>query len=89
MLNIATLVGRVSKISKGFVTIATTRPYKNNEGIYETDFLICKLYDSFNTKYLKIGDTIGIKARIQNDEFNQMYLLAEKISFLSSNKREA
>ena len=26
------------------ITIATQRPYKNNEGIYETDFIDCTLW---------------------------------------------
>ena len=78
MLNQVVLVGRVAKIPNIIeennkrileLTISVQRNYKNENGIYETDFINCIIYDEMarNTKeFTKIGDIIGIKGRVQN-----------------------
>ena len=99
MLNQAVLVGRVSNIPEIKkeenkktleVTISLPRSYKNENGFYDTDFLTCILYNDVanNTKnYLKVGDMIGIKGRIQNIN-NLNKIIAEKVTFLASAKEE-
>ena len=45
------------------ITIAVTRNYKNLEGIYETDFIRCVLWNgiaSNTSEYCHMGDVIGI-----------------------------
>lgn len=77
------------------VNIAVNRNYKNSEGIYETDFIRCVLWNAIasnTSEYCKIGDVIGIKGRIQTsnyvDDKNEKHyiteVVAEKVTFLSS-----
>ena len=79
------------------ITIAVTRNYKNLEGIYETDFIRCVLWNgiaSNTSEYCHMGDVIGIKGRLQtgsyeNEDKQKVYfteVVAEKVSFLSSAK---
>lgn len=78
------------------LTLAVPRPYKNSNGEYETDFISCLLYNAMadnTTEYCKKGDLLGIKGRLQtrkyeeNDVFKYVQeVVAEKVSFLSSNK---
>ena len=109
MVNQVIIVGRLTKepetetTDKGkkysHVTLAVPRAYKNSDGIYETDFIRCTLWDGIasNTKeYCHKGDLIGIKGRIQvnsyeDDEGNTKYatdVVAEKVTFLSSKSNE-
>lgn len=97
MLNQVILVGRVAKdielIEKddkkiGYITIAVSRNYKNDDGIYETDFISCKLWDGIlekSTEYINKGDIIAVRGRIENHN-NDTLVVADKISFLQSNK---
>ena len=79
------------------VNIAVTRNYKNSDGIYETDFIRCILWNNIacNTcEYCHMGDVIGVKGRLQtgsyeNEENQKVYyteVVAEKVTFLSSSK---
>ena len=105
MLNQAVFVGRlvadpiVRETDKGNVsniTLAVPRPYKNEHGEYEADFIDFVLWKGVaeNTaEYCKKGDVIGIKARIQRDFKEQdgerkkvFSIIAEKISFLTSKR---
>lgn len=81
------------------ITIAVPRSYKNTEGIYETDFIRCILWNNIalNTcEYCHSGDVVGVKGRLQTRSYedeskNRKYItevIAEKITFLSSNKKE-
>jgi len=103
MLNQAVFVGRlvadpiIQQTDKGNVsniTLAVPRPYKNEHGEYEADFIDFVLWKGIaeNTaEYCKKGDMIGIKARVQSD-FKEhegerkkvLNIVAEKISFLTS-----
>lgn len=108
MLNQVIIVGRLvadpemvelengKKVSN--LTLAVQRPYKNMDGIYETDFITCTLWDSIanNVKeYCHKGDILGVKGRLQsetqeiNDEKKyKLVVVAEKVTFLSSKKDE-
>ena len=89
MLNQFILVGRISKIEQGKVMIALPRYYKNDEGIYDTDFVSVTIKGNIeeNTReYCRKGDRIGIKGHISCLD-NNLELVAEKLSFLSSGKR--
>lgn len=81
------------------ITLAVPRSFKNINGEYETDFIPCVLWKGVaetTTAYCKKGDLVGIKGRIQTRSFQEndlkkhvMELVAEKVTFLSSKKKEA
>ncbi len=84
---------------KTSITIAVTRPFKNSDGIYEADFIRCILWNNIalNTcEYCHTGDVVGVKGRLQTRSYEdenktRKYItevIAEKITFLSSNKKE-
>jgi len=76
------------------LTLAVPRSYKNENGEYETDFIPVRLFGGVaeNTcEYVKKSDLIGIKGRLQSTQMASGYvieLIAEKVTFLSSNKGE-
>ncbi len=97
MLNQVILVGRLIKNievvdDKAILSLAIPRSYKNNEGIYETDFVDCITFGDVATKtaeYCKKGDIVGVKGRIQTtikEDTKTMEIIAEKVTFLSSKK---
>ena len=101
MLNQVIMVGRLvakpiveenengRKVSE--ITIAVPRSYKNADGIYETDFIKCILWNGIaeNTvEYCEKGDIIGVKGRLQCLSDNELQVVAEKVSFLSTNKNK-
>ena len=74
----------------GTITLAVPRNFKNSEGVYDTDFINCIVWDNMadNTAdYCKKGDIIGVKGRIQSRD-NKLELVAEKVTFLSSRNHE-
>ncbi len=106
MLNQVVLVGRLTtdpealKTEKGkkrtSVTVAVPRSYKNSEGLYDTDFIRCILWNgiaSSTCEYCKKGDVVGIKGRIQTSSYDKdgetkyiVEVIAEKVTFLTSKK---
>ncbi|MCI7208284.1 MAG: single-stranded DNA-binding protein [Clostridium sp.] len=71
------------------ITLAVPRSYKNVEGIYDTDFIKCTLLNGIaeNTaEYCNKGDLIAVKGRLQCLGGNELQVVAEKVTFLSSNK---
>lgn len=108
MLNQIVLVGRmtrdisVNKSSNGSkvatLCLAVPRSFKNSEGVYDTDFIDCVLFDivAENTaEYCNKGDIVGVKGRIQSriveegeKKENTIEIIAEKVTFLSSKKTE-
>ena len=108
MLNQIVLVGRmtrdisVNKSSNGSkvatLCLAVPRSFKNSEGVYDTDFIDCVLFDivAENTaEYCNKGDIVGVKGRIQSriveegeKKENTREIIAEKVTFLSSKKHE-
>lgn len=109
MLNQVVLVGRLTKDPEvvqtesgkkvSTITLAVQRTYKNVDGIYETDFINCILWEAIasNTKeYCRKGDIVGVKGRLQSkiyeDKENKtryiVEVIAEKVTFLSNKKEE-
>ena len=99
MLNQTILVGRIVKEVEvkevdnrkvAYVTLAVQRSYKNEEGVYETDFVPCTLWNQMAenvAEYCRKGDLVGVKGRIQNEN-NGIVIVAEKVTFLSSKKED-
>lgn len=104
MLNQVVLVGRLVRDVEvksndnnkkfSFITLAIPRSFKNHDGIYETDFVECILWNnvaSNTASYCKKGDIIGIKGRIESrileKENNKSILqvIAEKVTFYLQN----
>lgn len=91
MLNQIVLVGRIiENEEKGYITIAVPRYFKNEEGEYDTDYIKCKVtgHVEENTKeWTKKRDIIGIRGKLQEEE-GTLYVIAEKVTFLSSKKEK-
>lgn len=72
------------------ITMAVQRAQKNDDGIYETDFIDVVLYNQLAThtaEYCRKGDLVGIKGMIQNlmvGDNKKTFVIADKISFLAS-----
>ncbi len=99
MLNQIVLVGRLTEISileeegkkKEIITLGVARNFENKEGIYETDLIKCYLSKYFynNTlEYLKKGDAIGVRGRLETTENNELVVIVEKLFFLSSRVKQ-
>ena len=109
MLNQIVVVGRLvdnpkvetledgKKVSN--ITLAVPRSYKNVDGVYETDFVDCTLWNSTaenTSEYCRKGDIVGVKGRVQVENYQDkegnkkknMRIVAEKLSFLSSKSKE-
>jgi single-strand DNA-binding protein len=110
MLNQTVLVGRLTKDPEvatkengkklSSIILAVQRPYKNTEGLYDTDFIKCTLWNGIaeNTcEYCHTGDVVGIKGRLQSDSYQDetgktIYVtevVAERVTFLTSKKEES
>ena len=104
MLNQAILVGRICdddiKLEgdgdKKFanVTISVPRTFKNEDGIYETDYIDVILYNALaehTIDYCKKGDLVGVKGRLQTEiieDKKTTIIIADKVTFLSSKGKE-
>lgn len=102
MLNQLVIVGRLVDKPKlitnqegkkmSIITLAVSRSYKNANGEYETDFIDCILWTGVaeNTvEYCRKNDILGVKGRIITeviDGTKVTRVVAEKVSFLSTNK---
>lgn len=107
MLNLVTLIGRLTddvpkphEFENGNkvvdIILAVRRPFKNLEGVYDTDFIKIKLKNNLAEivpKYIKKGDLITAVCRIQvkkeliNDK--NIYLnelIGERVVFLQQSK---
>lgn len=80
------------------VILAVNRNFKNSEGIYETDFIRCILWNSIastTTEYCHLGDVIAVKGRLQTSKYEDenkkihyvVDVIAERVTFLSTNKK--
>lgn len=98
MLNQLILVGRIAFLPKAIeiendkkvlvIKLAVTRAYKNVDGVYETDFIPVILYGNIAknvVEYCREGDVISVKGRIEQGK-NIPEIIAEKVTFLSSNR---
>lgn len=97
MLNQVVLVGRLYEIkeigeSNVLITLATPRPYKNEFGEYDMDYIDVLLRGSVANNTLeqcKKGDLIGAKGRIENlKESVVPAIIGERITYLQSSKGE-
>jgi single-strand DNA-binding protein len=89
MLNQVVIAGRISHMTDSKITLAVSRPYKNEAGIYDTDFIPVKIKGGIAETvlaYCKKTDVVGVKGRLEVDH-GKLILVAEKVSFLSSGKR--
>ncbi len=108
MVNSVMLVGRlaqdieIKKLESGKevtkVALAVPRSFKNPDGIYETDFFDCILWEGLAKnagEYCKKGDTVGVRGRLQTSTYEVdkvkrkvVEIIVEKLTFLSSKKQE-
>ena len=109
MLNQVILVGRLTDDLEVTTTennnkvtslnLAVQRSSKNADGVYETDFIRCVLWNAIATstsEYCKKGDIIGVKGHLQVSSYDDKdgkrryttEVIAEKITFLSSRRSE-
>ncbi len=81
------------------VLLAVNRNFKNADGLYDTDFIRCILWNniaSSTTEYCRVGDVIGIKGRLQSSKYEDenkkthyiVDVVAERVTFLSTNKKQ-
>jgi len=81
------------------ITLAVKRQFKNSDGIYETDFINCTVWNVIAEKVCEFcdkGDLISVKGRIQNNNYvgkdeKKVYtyeIVAEQISFMQSHNKE-
>ena len=106
-MNQVALVGRlasnpeirtVNNRSRTYFPIAVQRPFKNQDGEYEADFISVVLWNGIAEnacEYCAKGDLIGVKGRLQTNNYEKdgkmVYLtevIAEKISFLSGKRSD-
>ena len=100
MINTVTLVGRIARDleiteneeGKKILTmvVAVPRDYRDTNGMYETDFITCQLWNGTTIETVKEyclkGDLVGIRGRLAKIENENLKVIAEKITFLSSGK---
>lgn len=80
------------------INLAVQRSYKNENGIYDTDFIRCVLWEGIakhTCEYCKKGDLVGVKGRLQTRSYEvegeTKYIsevIVDKVSFLASKKSE-
>ena len=108
MVNSVMLVGRlaqdieIKKLDSGKevtkVALAVPRSFKNPDGVYETDFFDCILWEGLAknaSEYCKKGDTVGVRGRLQTSSYEindvkrkVVEIIVEKLTFLSSKRQE-
>ena len=82
-----------------YITVAVPRSYKNMDGVYETDFIRCTLWNAIaesTCEYCKKGDIVGVKGRMQTSNYEDkdgtkkysIDVIAEKVTFLSTKKTD-
>lgn len=96
MLNQAILVGRVGSFKelnkdKTIMDLVITKNYKNEKTKeYDTDTIKVEINGNLKTntmEYVVKGDVVGIKGRLENQD-NEIIVIAEKVTFLSSKKEQ-
>lgn len=102
ILNQVIIVGRltkepeltVKKEKRTIIELAIPRSFKNKDGEYETDFVSVVAEGNIansTVEYCKKGDIIGIKGNVRTevvDNDRKMFIVAERITFLSSRKED-
>ena len=95
-MNEFTLIGRVFDDIKRerdekdkvvyHIPLVVTRSYKNEEGIYESDFIWARAYGSVGesaAEYIRKGDIIGLRGRLENI-YGVLTPIVTKTTFLAS-----
>lgn len=88
----------ISEVAESRFTLAITRNYKNEQGVYESDFVTCVAYRQ-NAKalneWVEKGDRIGIEGSIRTGSYEKdgkkVYttdILVDRIEFLASRPKE-
>lgn len=70
------------------IILERQRNYKNDNGEYDSDILPVKIFETSSNifDYIKIGDVIGVRGRIESIEpTHTPQLIAEKLTFLNKN----
>ena len=108
MLNQLVIIGRLTKEPElrktengkkvSNITLAVQRGYKNVNGVYDTDFIDCVLWNNVaesTTEYCKKGDLLGVRGRVQTRVYEKdeetkyvTEVVAEKVTFLSGKRKE-
>lgn len=108
MHNLVYLIGRLTEDpqmktfedgkSSLAINLAVQRSYKNEEGIYEVDYIRCVLWNgvaSHTSEYCKKGDLVGVKGRLQTRSYEvekeTKYItevIVDKVSFLASKRKD-
>jgi len=84
-------------VSRTVINLAVQRTYKNQDGLYETDFLRLVLWNGIADRaceYCKKGDVVCIRGRLQvrnylDEDGKKKFItevIVETISFVSSTK---
>lgn len=90
MLNQVVVVGRIYSMENGELVMAVPRSFKNENGEYDTDYIEARLSKSIEenvSTYCEKGDLVGVKGRLESS-INKMQVIAEKVTFLSSRKKD-
>lgn len=77
------------------ITLAVQRSYKNSEGIYETDFIRCSLWEAVASRaceYCHKGDLIAVRGQLRTSTYiaeneEKKYnteIIVEKLVFLTN-----
>lgn len=100
MINQVTLIGRIvekpilrsyeNDVNVATLTLAVTRPFKNMDGNYETDFIKITLWNwvaQSTCDYTQKGDIVGVKGRVAMKDTevsfaDQSQIFKKKISIL-------
>lgn len=98
MVNQVLLLGRITNIKIQdteentkyiIVALSIRRPLKNSEGIYDNDFVNVKIIGKMTEQcihYIGEGDLIAIKGRLSTTKDDNLEIIAEKLTLLSSKK---
>lgn len=88
---------------KAVITMSVSRNFKDSNGIYKSDVIDCVIWNTIAQQVCELckkGDIIAVKGRLQSsvttddasnyDETRkrELTIVAEKISFLASGKKE-
>lgn len=69
------------------INLAINRSYKNDDGVYETDFIPVRIEGTIATntaEYCKQGDLVGVKGMLRQTIDGNLQVYAEKLTFLAS-----
>ena len=93
MINNVMLLGRVNNINEDGtkVDILIRRLLKNTNGEYDVDNIPCKISNDISDNILNYcckGDLIGIKGRISVDENKNLFVISEKVTFITPKNNE-